>query len=165
MRVAFAAMEGSALGFKTDSLDLVTAVGTFEFVADLRPILREVTRVLVPGGCVTFTCWNKGRRPKLALFDRRPHGAVLWSVEKVREQAEESGLTIVDMESIFFVPRRLLWWSYRCLALAPLQRGLITGSIFFERQLSRRRPWAMAGRVLVVGAKKLRPTEWTHPPG
>ena len=70
-RVAFANMEGATLGFRSESFDLVTAVGTFECTQDLRPILREVARVLAADGYVIFTCWNEARWPKLELLDRR----------------------------------------------------------------------------------------------
>src|SRR5207245_5085104 len=62
-RVAFAGMEGAALGFRSESFDLVTAVGTFECTQDLRPILREVARVLAADGYGIFTCLNEKRWP------------------------------------------------------------------------------------------------------
>ena len=158
-RVAFANMEGATLGFRSESFDLVTAVGTFECTQDLRPILREVARVLAAGGYVIFTCWNEARWPKLELLDRRVHGSVLWSPEDVRVQTEQCGLTVVGMESIFFVPRRLLWWSYRSLLIEPLRRILIARSVSLEERCSQSAAWAMAGRVLVVRAKKARVNE------
>ena len=153
-RVAFAAMEGAALGLRGQSLDVVTAIGTFECTQDLRPVLREIARVLVPDGEVVFTCWNSGRWPKLGLLDRRAPGAVLWTAEDVQIQTEQCGLTIKGMESIFFVPRRLLWWLYRSLLIEPLRRIFVAASIMLERHLGGMSSLAMAGRVLVVRAAR-----------
>jgi len=159
-RVAFAAMDGMALGLRSESLDLVTAIGTFECTRDLRPVLSEITRVLAPDGAVVFTCWNGFRWPKLELFDRRGPGAVLWAPDDVRIQTETCGLTIEGIESIFFVPRRLLWWSYRSLLIEPLRRLLIAGSLMLEARLARKSSLALAGRVLVVRATKVRSNEF-----
>jgi SAM-dependent methyltransferase len=161
-RVAFAAMDGAALGLRSESLDLVTAVGTFECTADLRPILREIARVLAPQGEIVFTCWNFDRWPKCDLMDRRAPGSVLWTAREVQSQAEESGLAIMDIASIFFVPRRLLWWLYRLLLIEPLRRTLVTLSVMLEGRLGSMSPFAMGGRVLVVRAGKTRGTERTY---
>ena len=153
-RLAFVAMDGAALGFRNDSLDLVTAIGTFEFTHDLRPVLREICRVLTPEGDLVFTCWNRARWPKLELLDRRGRGSVLWSAAHVQAQTEQCGLRVESVESIFFLPRRLLWWSHRLLLIEPLRRLLVVGSIALETNVARKRSWGMAGRVLVVRARK-----------
>jgi len=158
-RVAFAAMDGAALGLRSESLDIVTAVGTFECTSDLRPILREIARVLAPRGEIVFTCWNFDRWPKCDLMDRRAPGSVLWTAREVQRQAEESGLAIMDIASIFFVPRRLLWWLYRSLLIEPLRRTLVTLSVMLEGRLGSMSAFAMGGRVLVVRAGKTCVTE------
>ena len=146
-------------GLGSESLDIVTAVDTFECTSDLRPILREIARVLAPGGEIVFTCWNFDRWLKCDLMDRRGPGSVLWSAREVQTQAEESGLAILDIASIFFVPRRLLWWLYRLLLIEPLRRMLVTVSVMLEGRLGSMSQFAMAGRVLVVRAGKIRVTE------
>jgi SAM-dependent methyltransferase len=161
-RVAFAAMEGAALGLRSESLDVVTAIGTFERTQDLRPVLREIARVLVPNGEVVFTCWNGGRWPKLELLDRRAAGSVLWTVKDVQIQTEQCGLNIKSMESIFFVPRRLLWWLYRLLLIEPLRRILLAASVTLEGRLGEMNSLAMAGRVLVVMARKTHQSELAY---
>jgi hypothetical protein len=65
----------------------------------------------------------------------------------------------MDIASIFFVPRRLLWWLYRSLLIEPLRRTLVTMSVMLEGRLGAMSPFAMAGRVLVVRAGKTRGTE------
>ncbi len=161
-RVAFAAMDGAALGLRSESLDLVTAIGTFECAGDLQPVLREIARVLAPDGTVVFTCWNECRWPKLELLDRRAPGAVLWTPEDVWMQTETFGLTMEGIESIFFVPRRLLWWLYRSLLVEPFRRVLVAASVMLEGRLGGVNSMAMAGRVLVVRARKARRGEHVH---
>jgi len=75
-------------------------------------------------------------------------------VKDVQIQTEQCGLNIKSMESIFFVPRRLLWWLYRLLLIEPLRRILLAASVTLEGRLGEMNSLAMAGRVLVVrGAK------------
>ncbi len=161
-RVAFAAMDGAALGLRSESLDVVTAIGTFESTRDLRPVLREIARVLTADGLLVFTCWNDARWPKLELLDRRAPDSVLWTPESVRTQTELSGLAVDDIESIFFVPRRLLWGLYRSLLIEPLRRALVAASVTLEARLGRMSSMARAGRVLVVRARKTRPNELAY---
>ena len=83
----------------------------------------------------------------------------MWTAREVQSQAEESGLAIMDIASIFFVPRRLLWWLYRSLLIEPLRRTLVTLSVMLEGRLGSMSAFAMGGRVLVVRAGKTCVTE------
>jgi SAM-dependent methyltransferase len=52
-------MDGRHLGFHADFFDLVTCIGTFEYVDNLKPFLEEAKRVLVPNGLYLFNFFNQ----------------------------------------------------------------------------------------------------------
>jgi len=53
-------MDARCLGFKSESFDLVTCIGLFEYVANPRYFFSEVWRILKPGGLYLFNFYNKG---------------------------------------------------------------------------------------------------------
>lgn len=56
--VAFVQFDGEYLPFREETFDLITAFGTFEYIADLRPYLAQIHRVGRPGSYLLFTCRN-----------------------------------------------------------------------------------------------------------
>jgi SAM-dependent methyltransferase len=54
-RTAIAQMDALDLGFRDGSFDAVVSLGLFEYVTDLGPFLKEIGRVLRPGGQIAFT--------------------------------------------------------------------------------------------------------------
>jgi len=52
--IDFVAADGAALPFPDHSFDVITATDTFEHFPDPGAVLREMSRVLVPGGRVLF---------------------------------------------------------------------------------------------------------------
>jgi len=60
--VDFRVIDGLGLPFPDDSFDLVTSFQVVEHVADPMPYLREITRVLRPGGQAVFTTPNAAIR-------------------------------------------------------------------------------------------------------
>ena len=50
----FAVADAAALPFADDSFDVITATDTFEHFADPLEVLREMARVLAPGGNIVF---------------------------------------------------------------------------------------------------------------
>lgn len=86
VRVPLVQADALALPFQTDSFDLVfTAFGAIPFVADSATVMREVARVLRPGGRWVFSVTHPirwifpddpgegGLRVVHSYFDRRPY--------------------------------------------------------------------------------------------
>ncbi|HKG99360.1 MAG TPA: methyltransferase domain-containing protein, partial [Bradyrhizobium sp.] len=76
------------------SADLVLAADAMVYLADLAPVLREVKRVLVPGGLLAFTVeTHDGSGVTLGEGLRYAHGAAC-----VRASIGDAGLTLSRLE-------------------------------------------------------------------
>ncbi|MFN3210490.1 MAG: bifunctional 2-polyprenyl-6-hydroxyphenol methylase/3-demethylubiquinol 3-O-methyltransferase UbiG [Roseovarius sp.] len=59
---------GEALPYENDAFDAVVCVDVLEHVADLQQVLREVARVLTPGGLFLFDTINRNAVARLATI-------------------------------------------------------------------------------------------------
>jgi predicted TPR repeat methyltransferase len=76
------------------SAELILAADAMVYVSDLAPVLREVTRVLVPGGMLAFTVeTHDGEGVLIGEGLRYAHGEAY-----VREQVAAAGLKLVQCE-------------------------------------------------------------------
>jgi predicted TPR repeat methyltransferase len=76
------------------SVELILAADAMVYVSDLAPVLREVTRVLVPGGMLAFTVeTHDGEGVLIGEGLRYAHGEAY-----VREQVAAAGLKLVQCE-------------------------------------------------------------------
>ena len=55
----FRVMDGQAMTFEDDSFDVVYAHGVLQYTADVSAMLREIRRVLKPGGEAIFMVYNR----------------------------------------------------------------------------------------------------------
>jgi predicted TPR repeat methyltransferase len=87
-------MEGLS-GKQDASADLVLAADVMVYVHDMAPLLREVARVLVPGGLLAFTAeTHSGEGVVLGRGLRYAHSAAI-----VRAAIEATGLTLDQLEA------------------------------------------------------------------
>ncbi len=78
------------------SADLILAADAMVYVADLAPVLGEVTRVLAPGGLLAFTVeTHGGDSVRIGTGLRYAH-----SEPYVRAQAEAAGLELAQCEDL-----------------------------------------------------------------
>jgi predicted TPR repeat methyltransferase len=76
------------------SAELILAADAMVYVSDLAPVLREVTRVLVPGGMLAFTVeTHDGEGVLIGEGLRYTHGEPY-----VREQVAAAGLKLLQCE-------------------------------------------------------------------
>ncbi len=141
--------DGLALPFADASFEVVfTAYGVVPFVADSGPLMREVCRVLTPGGRFVFSTthplrWTLPDDPgegglvvQFSYFDRRAYveqdgqGQATYVEhhrtvgDRVRE-AVVAGLTIVDLVEPEWPPSNELTWG----AWSPRRGALIPGTL------------------------------------
>jgi SAM-dependent methyltransferase len=89
----------SSLPFPEDQLDLVTAVETHYYWPDLAGDLREIRRVLKPGGtlCIVAEAYRGGKHGELARWVMAPLGGALPSVDELRGLLDAAGYAGVDI--------------------------------------------------------------------
>lgn len=68
LRIAYDVGAGEALPYDEGAFDAVVCVDVLEHVADLRQVLREVARVLRPGGLFLFDTINRNIVSRLAVI-------------------------------------------------------------------------------------------------
>ena len=93
MRIDFAVARLQALPFSDNTFDVVTCITVLAFVPDAIQAVREMARVLRPGGCLVigdlgkWSLWAARRRV------RGWFGAKMWRTAKFRTAKEMAGLT------------------------------------------------------------------------
>jgi len=152
---SFALMDGAALGLRDDCVDVVTSIGTFEYVADMRPFLREFDRVLRPDGRVVFTVHNAAHR---AERDGGPDGYDLTEHTRasLESQLADCGFRITELRETFYA-NGFVWRWYNRFERRSLNRAgaaFVEGAILFQRLLSRIGPPNVHGGELVVLADR-----------
>lgn len=87
------------LPFESATMDVVLSFGVLEHVSDDRGSLREISRVLAPGGL--FLCFNLPYRfswtQRLAHLQGNRYHDRLYGRRQVREMLNETGLDVLDM--------------------------------------------------------------------
>lgn len=124
-----------ALPFRDASFDAIYSMGTIEHFDETEQAVREMTRVLKPGGCAIIGVPNRHDpflRPLFATV-LQAIGLYGYGYEKsysrraLREMLERAGLTVVDETAILFMPGCLRMLDLACHAWCrPLAR--ITGA-------------------------------------
>jgi SAM-dependent methyltransferase len=109
--VTFAAAAAQALPFPADDFDLVVAVTLLCFVADAGPVMRELARVVRPGGRVVIgelhnrSSWAVARRIRGWLGSPVWRRATFRSAREMRRLAAGAGLTVERLRGAVYYPR------------------------------------------------------------
>jgi ubiquinone biosynthesis O-methyltransferase len=109
--IDFQVAQAEQLPFPSEQFDVVTAITILCFADDPAPVLREIARVLRPGGRLVigelgrWSSWAAGRRVR-AWF-----GSQLWRRARFRTRrelqllAERSGLAVQSVRGAVYYPR------------------------------------------------------------
>jgi ubiquinone/menaquinone biosynthesis C-methylase UbiE len=125
-----------ALPFDDASFDVVTAVTVLCFVANARLAVREMARVLVPGGRLVlgelgrFSVWAAERRVRGWLGSSTWRRARFWSRSELPELPRSAGCTVSKVQGAVFFPPS----NFAARALGPfdpfLTRLNVPGAAF-----------------------------------
>lgn len=115
---------GEPLPFGDETFDAVVAIRVLKWVPRWADALKELARVVRPGGYVVFEVTN---RRSLAAFGYRGAPVTRLSVDEVRPAATEAGLLVADQWPGTRMPHRL--WTFastqrRAVVLAAIERAL-----------------------------------------
>ncbi|MBI4635720.1 MAG: class I SAM-dependent methyltransferase [Candidatus Rokubacteria bacterium] len=144
-------MDATRLAFKPETFDAVVSLGLFEYVAELDLFLREIARVLRPGGQVAFTYHQIARYrrsiaepPDAAYFGRTvEERSRYWSKRRHRRREVEDALTragfgrIQSYRLFFRIPQALHELGGRYEAGSGVRTILRSAVLLLERGLSR----------------------------
>jgi ubiquinone/menaquinone biosynthesis C-methylase UbiE len=126
IRIGLAVAGAGALPFADASFDVVTCITMLTFVKDADHAVREMARVLRPGGRLVIGDLNKWSFWAARRRIRGWLGATLWRAARFRTarqlaaMAEDAGLTVGSVEGAIFFPP----WTALARLMAPLDRTL-----------------------------------------
>ena len=124
----FTTFDGVAIPFGDGSFQLVYCKQVLEHVRQIEPLLREVTRVLAPGGLFLGSTSQLEAFHSLSLSNPTPYGLTL-AIEEAGLEVEQlrpgiDGLTLVAWRALG-MPRRFgRWWPRD----SPLNRAIMLGA-------------------------------------
>lgn len=98
--------------FPSNEFDFVYTMGTIEHIPDYEKALKEIYRVLKPGGKAIIGVpnkWDPFLRPVLVwiltLFNKYPYAPEkCFSMRELKKIIEKNGLKVIDKTGILFIP-------------------------------------------------------------
>lgn len=167
-RAEFIKMDAGRLDFPPGSFDKAVSLCVMEHLADDELVLRNVGRVLKPGGLFAFSADSlslAALTPEERERHRRRYAVnTFYTAEVVRDKLGRAGFDLEKTGYIFVTPGalRLVRLSWRLddlpAALAPLRVPgyLLLGALCRASSVGRRRPdeTAAAGLTLIARARK-----------
>jgi 2-polyprenyl-3-methyl-5-hydroxy-6-metoxy-1,4-benzoquinol methylase len=151
IHVEFREGQAQQLPFENECFDVVLAVTVLCFVPDPKQAVREVSRVLVPGGRLVlgelgrWSTWAASRRLRAWLGNRTWKAAQFWTRKELAALAREAGLSLEKGRGAIFYPP----WGLASQAMAPVDSWLgqlhFPGAAFLAVAARKPSPKTMAG--------------------
>jgi len=143
-----AAADVRALPFRDASFDAIYSMGTIEHFDETEQAVKEMARVLKPGGCAIIGVPNRHDpflRPLLAAM-LQAAGLYAYGYEKsysrraLRGMLERAGLSVAAETSILFIPGGLRMLDLACHAwcrpLSVVTAGLVWPFVWLDRHVA-----------------------------
>jgi ubiquinone/menaquinone biosynthesis C-methylase UbiE len=106
------------LSFPSNSFDVVVSARLLQYVPDPIHTLKELNRILKPGGHLVITVPNKFNPIRLFTYSR-----ILYSPSAVKRWFIESGMSDISCRTISFIPTyKRMHWQSKWLSIEKLQR-------------------------------------------
>jgi SAM-dependent methyltransferase len=139
------------LPFADASFNFIVCLGLFEYVADLRPFLREFFRVLAPAGQLLFTCRNRDRWSEFAGGN---YPVAYHDSASILHAISGSGLELLQRATIYHLEGRWIWALARIARPLGADSRLVEFAIAANRFLQRTRCTAAHGKTHLVLAQR-----------
>ena len=126
VRVDLAVARAQTLPFADNSIDIVTCITVLAFVPDANNAVREMARVLRPGGRLVigdlgkWSYWAARRRVRGWLGARLWRTARFRSATEIASMVEDAGLAVGPIKGAIFFPP----WTALARLMAPFDRRL-----------------------------------------
>lgn len=161
--------DASRLCFQDQAFDFVASLGMFEYLADPTPFLREVHRVLRPGGKLAFTFHQVSGRARSPQEDEEGlyYGRKvkernrLWqrqvrTLAQVRMDLQKNGFLPLTGRRIFLrLPAAVFRWGVRLRSGWPGAGGvLVRAAQWLERWAGRRFLAGSTGNTIMIAEKR-----------
>ena len=120
--ISLAIARSQALPFADGSFDLVTCITVLAFVPDAAGAIREMARILRPGGRLVigdlgrWSCWAVRRRIRGWFGAALWRGARFWGTGELAALVRGAGLTVDATNGAIFYPP----WTAAARVMAPL---------------------------------------------
>lgn len=159
----FAQADIRGLPFADNSFDCVYTMGTIEHIEEYELAIREVRRVLKPGGTTLIGVphkWDPFLRPLivwvLERFDAYPYTPErAFSGGELRDTVQRNGLRVTDRSGLMFVPGVIRLLDLFLLTRAPALCRFTPLLLWPFEQAERRWDWARRlGYLAAVIARK-----------
>lgn len=137
--------------FPNSAFDAIVCLGTFEYVDDLGPYLKEGYRISKKKAKLVFTCHNDEAIVKTKF--NQAYDIYRYNSKSLESILVNNGWNLVQINSIFHISGRWLW--ILCKGLPTFaSKILIKITIKINDSLSNWGPTSLKGRVLMVCAVK-----------
>lgn len=153
VNVKFLLMDANNLKFPPSYFDLVTAVGSLEFIDELPNLFEEINRVLRQGGKFIFTYFNND-----SLFHCLPRRESLKSnsLAELKAILQKNGFCLKEYKTSFFIPFQLVWKTYSFLKISWLRNSWIKFIIILESAFLKVSFWKNKGMQFTILCEKVK---------
>lgn len=92
-----------ALQFPGDTFDVVLCIGVIQLIADYRPVLKELARVVKPGGTLLIQTLHEGslQRKALRLFEQKKKFDTMYGMDELQAVYEQLGFRQIEFLKMY----------------------------------------------------------------
>jgi SAM-dependent methyltransferase len=148
--------DGTSLPLKENAISSVICLGTFEYVTDMTPFLREIHRVCVDKANLVFTVYNIDRWLGKLFLNQVEKGSVEYNLSQIKRMLSECGFRFMENHSLLLMPRWMFWNIYKYLIVRILRDIWVMSCISIELLLSKLHLLSDKGQELMIRAEVIK---------
>lgn len=154
-KASFMLGDGEQLGIKSDTIDIVVCMGTFEYIDNLNPVLAEISRIISSSGHLIFSAHNAR-----SFRDRASETRSIPVAEHTRSELinvlDKHGFRVTFDRTVYAVPN-LLKKGFMSERIPSIFRHIsLTFSILLEHTAENLPYFQDHGDFWLVSSQKIR---------